>query len=104
MPGVKRQTKPRKGEKWHGTVSGYQTHKCSCEECKGAWNKYQKRLRRKRYSKAECLVRSCKRKAWLSAGNGLCHVHHQAKIELRAKRAREKRKRASRKKTRASQA
>lgn len=36
-------------EKWHGTTGGYTNHRCRCDECRLAWNKYcqNRRMRRK---------------------------------------------------------
>lgn len=39
-------------ERWHGTPGGYNNHKCRCDECRAAWNKYcrdRKRARRSEY-------------------------------------------------------
>ncbi|QDK01438.1 HNH endonuclease [Microbacterium phage LeeroyJenkins] len=39
-------------EKWHGTTGGYNNHKCRCDPCRLAWNKYcreRKRVRRNEF-------------------------------------------------------
>lgn len=35
-------------EKWHGTSGGYNNHKCRCEPCRLAWNKYCREYRERK--------------------------------------------------------
>lgn len=35
-------------EKWHGTSGGYSNHKCRCDDCRLAWNKYCREKKRKK--------------------------------------------------------
>jgi hypothetical protein len=32
-------------EKWHGTLGGYNNHRCRCEHCRAAATKYQREWR-----------------------------------------------------------
>lgn len=43
-------------EPWHGTPGGYSNHKCRCDDCRLAWNKYcadRKRARRAAFTADE---------------------------------------------------
>jgi hypothetical protein len=89
---------------WHGTTTGYVNHKCRCRDCKGAWNEYHAAYRVNRFKGkgAKCLVKGCTRKAWPSAGNGLCQPHHDRKMVLKKKIAAKKRREQKRRKERAA--
>lgn len=96
-----------KREPWHGTTSGYVDRKCRCDDCKAAWAEYHADYRARRFKngKVKCRVKDCKEKADPKAGNGLCRLHHNRKIELKKKRdERNKRKKGRRRARTKSQA
>ena len=100
MP-VSKAGKPKKGvvagETWHGTITGYVNHKCRCDRCRERWSKYTSEYRAEKFSETRCkavkrdkdtgkVTWRCKRNAWAGAGNGLCHVHHKAKMARKGKK------------------
>lgn len=55
----------------HGTVNGYNNHKCRCDECRAAWGVYEKVQRLKRVAAGLCT--DCAERA--AVGHVRCETH-----------------------------